>query len=347
MVRHRRGPAPRRAGRVQQGRHEVWFSVWNAKDQESAIVVVDDKTLQLKKRDQGQAAGHADRQVQRLQHAQATSTERRTLDGRRARRPMRPSRQRQRRKARAMRPGRVYLVGAGPGDPDLLTLKAARVTAAGRRRRLRPSGRPTSILDLVPPGARRIDVGKAAEPASRVPQDEINAAAGRARPRRPARGPPEGRRSLRLRPRRRGGARTFAATASRSRSCPASPRRWAAPRLRRPADPSRAGDAVVRYRHRSLPRTTLLLDLRLAGPGRSATTTLVVYMGLANIGEIAERLIGARPAAGDAGRGCVTMARAPTSSACATSLARSPRRACAEAAGLGARCCSSSARSST
>jgi nitrite reductase (NO-forming) / hydroxylamine reductase len=27
---------------------EVWFSVWNAKDQESAIVVVDDKTLKLK-----------------------------------------------------------------------------------------------------------------------------------------------------------------------------------------------------------------------------------------------------------------------------------------------------------
>jgi nitrite reductase (NO-forming)/hydroxylamine reductase len=28
---------------------EVWFSVWNAKDKESAIVVVDDKTLELKK----------------------------------------------------------------------------------------------------------------------------------------------------------------------------------------------------------------------------------------------------------------------------------------------------------
>jgi nitrite reductase (NO-forming) / hydroxylamine reductase len=27
---------------------EVWFSVWNGKDQESAIVVVDDKTLELK-----------------------------------------------------------------------------------------------------------------------------------------------------------------------------------------------------------------------------------------------------------------------------------------------------------
>jgi len=27
---------------------EVWFSVWNAKDKESAIVVVDDKTLELR-----------------------------------------------------------------------------------------------------------------------------------------------------------------------------------------------------------------------------------------------------------------------------------------------------------
>ena len=27
---------------------EVWFSVWNAQDQQSAIVIVDDKTLELK-----------------------------------------------------------------------------------------------------------------------------------------------------------------------------------------------------------------------------------------------------------------------------------------------------------
>jgi nitrite reductase (NO-forming)/hydroxylamine reductase len=40
--------------RVVQGEYnkagdEVWFSVWNGKDQESAIVIVDDKTLKLKK----------------------------------------------------------------------------------------------------------------------------------------------------------------------------------------------------------------------------------------------------------------------------------------------------------
>ena len=39
--------------RVVQGEYnkagdEVWFSVWNAKEQHSAIVIVDDKTLKLK-----------------------------------------------------------------------------------------------------------------------------------------------------------------------------------------------------------------------------------------------------------------------------------------------------------
>ncbi len=35
-------------GEYNQEGDEVWFSVWNAKDKESAIVVVDDKTLELK-----------------------------------------------------------------------------------------------------------------------------------------------------------------------------------------------------------------------------------------------------------------------------------------------------------
>jgi nitrite reductase (NO-forming)/hydroxylamine reductase len=34
---------------------EVWFSVWSAKNKESAIVVVDDKTLQAEGRHQGSA----------------------------------------------------------------------------------------------------------------------------------------------------------------------------------------------------------------------------------------------------------------------------------------------------
>ena len=48
---------------------EIWFSVWNAADLTSAIVVVDDKTAGAETRDQGRTPDHADRQVQRLQHA--------------------------------------------------------------------------------------------------------------------------------------------------------------------------------------------------------------------------------------------------------------------------------------
>ena len=35
-------------GEFNKARDEIWFSVWNAKNQESALVVVDDKTRKLK-----------------------------------------------------------------------------------------------------------------------------------------------------------------------------------------------------------------------------------------------------------------------------------------------------------
>ena len=63
--------------------------------------------------------------------------------------------------------GKVYLVGAGPGDPNLLTLKALRADRGGGSRRLRPSGA-ERILDTDPDGARRIIVGKQASCASRA-----------------------------------------------------------------------------------------------------------------------------------------------------------------------------------
>ena len=55
--------------------------------------------------------------------------------------------------------GRVWLVGAGPGDPDLLTVKAARRIAEADvlvHDGLVPAG----ILDLAKPTARRISVAK-------------------------------------------------------------------------------------------------------------------------------------------------------------------------------------------
>jgi siroheme synthase len=62
----------------------------------------------------------------------------------------------------------VYLVGAGPGDPGLLTVRAAELLARADvvvHDRLSAPG----LLDLAPPGAERISVGK--DPAGpSVPQ---------------------------------------------------------------------------------------------------------------------------------------------------------------------------------
>jgi uroporphyrinogen III methyltransferase/synthase len=66
----------------------------------------------------------------------------------------------------------VYLVGAGPGDPGLLTRRGADLLARADvvvHDRLSE----ISLLDLAPPHAERIDVGKS--PGSPVAQEDINA----------------------------------------------------------------------------------------------------------------------------------------------------------------------------
>jgi uroporphyrinogen III methyltransferase/synthase len=65
----------------------------------------------------------------------------------------------------------VYLVGAGPGDPGLLTRRGAELLARADvvvHDRLSE----ITLLDLAPSGAERVDVGKS--PGSPVDQEEIN-----------------------------------------------------------------------------------------------------------------------------------------------------------------------------
>jgi uroporphyrin-III C-methyltransferase len=63
------------------------------------------------------------------------------------------------RPAAASRPGKVTLVGAGPGDPELLTMRAWR-TITQARIALIDALVSKEILDLLPRDAERIDVGK-------------------------------------------------------------------------------------------------------------------------------------------------------------------------------------------
>ena len=73
----------------------------------------------------------------------------------------------------AQQPGIVYLVGAGPGDPELLTVKAARLLSSCDAL-VYDSLVPKEVLDLVPETCERQFVGKRRGHHS-VPQPSTNA----------------------------------------------------------------------------------------------------------------------------------------------------------------------------
>ena len=114
---------------------------------------------------------------------------------RRARTAIRPAR---RRAAR----GEVYLVGAGPGDPDLLTMRALKLMQRADVV-LYDNLVSAEVLALLPAATERVYVGKQRANHT-MRQEDINALLVRARARRQARAAAQGRRSVRLRPRRRG-----------------------------------------------------------------------------------------------------------------------------------------------
>jgi uroporphyrin-III C-methyltransferase len=71
-----------------------------------------------------------------------------------------------------LKSGKVYLVGAGPGDPELLTMKAARLLASADIV-LNDDLVPQAILALANPRGLAVNVGKRCG-VKKITQDEIN-----------------------------------------------------------------------------------------------------------------------------------------------------------------------------
>jgi uroporphyrinogen III methyltransferase/synthase len=71
-----------------------------------------------------------------------------------------------------MRPGTVYLVGAGPGDPELITFKGRRVLGEADAV-VYDHLVDADLLELTPPGCERIFAGKKGGQAC-IPQNDID-----------------------------------------------------------------------------------------------------------------------------------------------------------------------------
>ena len=120
--------------------------------------------------------------------------------------------------AEPVRPG-VALVGGGPGDPELITVRGRRLLAEADVVVTDRLG-PRDLLDELAPHVEVIDASKI--PYGRaMAQAADQRAAHRARQGGPVRRAAQGRRPVRLRPRLRGGPGAAPRRASRSPWCPA------------------------------------------------------------------------------------------------------------------------------
>ena len=143
--------------------------------------------------------------------------------------------------------GRVALIGCGPGDPDLLTLKAvqrlqeADVLVVDRL--VNPK-----VLEYARRDAERIFVGKTPRGPT-TSQAEINRILVREAAGRQDRGPAQGRRPLHLRPRRRGDGR-LPGGRHRRRGGAGHHGRACLRRAHRPARDAARARAALRRRHR-------------------------------------------------------------------------------------------------
>jgi uroporphyrin-III C-methyltransferase len=217
--------------------------------------------------------------------------------------------------------GRVSLVGAGPGDPDLLTVKAMRAISVADvvvyDRLVSPE-----ILALAPTGAARIYVGK--QPTQHtVPQHEINALLVRLAQ--------SGRAVVRL----KGGDPFIFGRGSEEAEALAG---HGIPFEVVPGITSAQGCAAaarVPLTHRGLAkglryvtghcREDLALDLDWDGLA-DPDTTLVVYMGMANIGQIVAELT-KRGMPGDTAALAVNNGTTPRERRLLTTLAALPQAA--------------------
>ena len=185
--------------------------------------------------------------------------------------------------------GEVYLVGAGPGDPDLLTFRAMRLMQQADvvvHDRLVSPG----VLALARRDAERIIYDRASgAPSTRIRQPDINRLLVRLAPRGQPCAPPQGRRPVRLRaPAARRSPRSptkgsVPGGSRRDRGAPAAPRM---PAFRLPtADHAHACVFVTGNRKERKGRPST--GRPVARPGQ----TIVIYMGLSGLGEICAGLV--------------------------------------------------------